>query len=381
MDKSQEPEWLLELRIIVKPEWLELLMNDPPSVAVLIKELPETLEAAKVAELRTKERRVWELIGLFLRSQHRYYDAIAIYLAMYYHFLRLQGSSNQRVHKGMPLLWIGECFYNLGFITLSKRYLMLTLIEDAITNEGKVESNKTGSYFRLAWWFGLTNDEIKKYSEEAFKIGENCPSESLYPEWVLQELDQDWNIEIPNPNEASHYIVNQLYVRRLIDGLGESTGKNLEKLAEYLLSCMPGCKTSRRCCSNSTDYDVVCSLQGTDIDFRSELGRYFVAECKDWKRPVDFSTFAKFCRVLDSLKCKFGIIFSKQGITGEGRNSDAEREQQKVFQDRGMVIIAVKMEDLDYVSEGGNLIALLRKKYEYVRLDLRSVSSKKELGQ
>ncbi len=187
----------------------------------------------------------------------------------------------------------------------------------------------------------------------------------------MQELDQDWIVEVPSPNEASYYIINHLYTQHLINNLGEPTGKTLERLADYLLFCMSGCRTSRRDRTKSTDYDVVCSLQGPDIDFRSELGRYFVVECKDWKDPVNFGTFAKFCRVLDSVKSRFGIIFSKHGITGEEKNSAAEREQLKVFQDRGMVIIVVNEADLDYVANGGNMIALLKRKYEKVRLDLR----------
>ena len=380
MNEQQEPEWLQELRKKAKPEWIELLQN-PAGATALIKELPEALAPEKVAENGTDERKIWENIGLFYRHQNRWYDAIAIYLSMYYHLLRLQESTRKRVHKGMPLLWLAESYYFLGFATLSKRYLMLTLVEDAITWEGNVDPLKTGSYFRLAWRHGLTDNEIKKYSQKIHEIAETSLSESLFPEWVLQEMDQDWVVEIPAPNEALHYKSNELYIKHLIDRLGEPTGKTLEKLTEYLLSCMPGCKTSRRSRSESTDYDVVCSLQGPDIDFRSELGRYFVVECKDWKERVDFSTFAKFCRVLDSVKSKFGIIFSIYGITGQGQNSDAEREQQKVFQDRGMVIIVVNKDDLDYVSNGGNFIALLRNKYEKVRLDLKSsLSTRKKVS-
>src|SRR3990170_8960739 len=104
---------------------------------------------------------------------------------------------------------------------------------------------------------------------------------------------------------------------------------------------MPGCRTLRRAKSRSTEYDIVCSIDGLEVDFRSELGRYFVCECKDWDKPADFSTMAKFCRVLDSVKSRSGILFSKKGISGEGKTKDAEREQLKVFQDRGMVIVVV----------------------------------------
>ena len=140
--------------------------------------------------------------------------------------------------------------------------------------------------------------------------------------------------------------------------------------AEYLLSAMPGCRTYRRKRSHSTDYDIVCSLDGFDLDFRSELGRYFVCECKDWAEPADFSTFAKFARVLDSTKSRFGILFSREGITGGASTSAASREQLKLFQDRGIVVVVVTRADINAVVDGHNFITLLREKYERVRLDL-----------
>jgi hypothetical protein len=102
-----------------------------------------------------------------------------------------------------------------------------------------------------------------------------------------------------------------------------------------------------------------------DVDFRSEFGRYFICECKDWQNPADFTAFAKFCRVLDSIKSHFGILFSKNGISGHDRVKDAEREQLKIFQDRGIVIVVIDKSDLDYVADGENF-----GKYEKVRLDL-----------
>ncbi|HLA06965.1 MAG TPA: hypothetical protein VJ022_05940 [Anaerolineales bacterium] len=106
----------------------------------------------------------------------------------------------------------------------------------------------------------------------------------------------------------------------------------------------------------------------------------FFCECKDWARPADITAFAKFCRILDSTKSRFGIIFSRKGITGAGTSKDAAREQLKVFQDRGMVIIVVDKNDLDYVANGGNFTNLLRKKYKAVRLDLKDKKQNKRPG-
>ena len=36
-----------------------------------------------------------------------------------------------------------------------------------------------------------------------------------------------------------------------------------------------------------------------------------------------------------------------------------------------MVIVVIDQKDLDYISNGGNFINLLRQRYEKIRLDLR----------
>jgi hypothetical protein len=82
---------------------------------------------------------------------------------------------------------------------------------------------------------------------------------------------------------------------------------------------------------------------------------------------------AKFCRLLDSIKAKFGILFSKNGISGAFDAKYAELEQIKVFQDRGMVIVVVDENDLKQIAAGENFITMLRAKYERVRLNLIGV--------
>ncbi|PYQ78613.1 MAG: hypothetical protein DMG02_06430 [Acidobacteria bacterium] len=52
----------------------------------------------------------------------------------------------------------------------------------------------------------------------------------------------------------------------------------------------------------------------------------------------------------------------------------ATREQLKVFQDRGVVIVVIDRDDVAAVAPGANLIQVLREKYEAVRLDLRGSS-------
>ena len=205
----------------------------------------------------------------------------------------------------------------------------------------------------------------------AYELSQSNIEDAFFPEWIVQEFDKDWMVEVPSPDEAGIYVANTHYIKKLISKFGDQRGENLERLAEYVLSCMPGCRTYRRQKTESTDYDCICSMEGFDVDFRSEFGRYFVCECKDWDKPADFTTIAKFCRVLDSVKSRFGILFSASGISGQGKTKYAERELVKVFQDRGMVIVVIDLHDMNQIADGKNLINLLRTKYETVRLDLR----------
>lgn len=338
--------------------------------AVVLEKLPLTFVSRQVSVALSKAQRTWELVDLDFLNKGRLHEAIAVFCKLYEHMLLAQQETLQRVHKGMPLVWISDCYARLSCPALAKRYLMLTLREDAIRGNGAVCAENTGVYFRAVWGHGLSDALLREYASKMFELSKANPGDSLYPEWVLQEIDQAWMTEFPTVTEMSMYAANVLYIRRLMQGLGDGTGKTLERLAAYLMSCMPGCRVKRRERSSSTDYDLVCSIEGPDVDFRSDLGRYFVCECKDWNSPADFSAMAKFCRVLDSIKARFGILFSKAGMTGAGKSKDAEREQLKVFQDRGMVLLVVDEGLINRVANGENFISLLRRQYEMVRLDI-----------
>jgi hypothetical protein len=208
----------------------------------------------------------WHHIGLYYFDQHeRHFEPANIFLALYRHLLDGQKSLGQWFHKAIPLLWIAECYAKAGFHLLRKRYLMLALIEDAIRDSGIVKPGESGVYFRLVWRIGMRDSELRRYALESSQLHSKHPAETLFPEWALQQLDQDWMTEVPSPAEASVYVINGAYVLSLLDALGSTSGKALEELAAYLLACMPGCHTSRRILTPSTDYDVVCSMEGFEV--------------------------------------------------------------------------------------------------------------------
>ncbi|HEY59695.1 MAG TPA: hypothetical protein G4N92_03260 [Anaerolineae bacterium] len=168
------------------------------------------------------------------------------------------------------------------------------------------------------------------------------------------------------------YFINKGYAEFLKSKLRDGSGKALEYLAAYFMSCIPGCRTRFRQKSHSSEYDVICNIDGNYNDFRSEWGRIFVCECKDYeKNSMGFTDTAKFIQVLNSTKSRFGIIFSPTGISGKDKTLDSERELLKIFQNEGIVITVIDNTDIESICRGTSLINLLRSKYEIVRLDLR----------
>src|SRR5262249_11159768 len=59
-----------------------------------------------IADPQNWPHRLWERVGCFFLKLGRYFDAIAVFDALYRHMLRYQNENGKWLHKGMPLCWI-----------------------------------------------------------------------------------------------------------------------------------------------------------------------------------------------------------------------------------------------------------------------------------
>jgi hypothetical protein len=372
---TNDPLGLTVERVV--PADLLPLLEQRDGAAKLLKLLPTRYDYDAVAASTLRQgsdspHHVWESCGFAYKSQKRLHEAIAIFEALYEHLQSYQVATDKRAHKGAPLIWLSDCHAELNHPSIARRYLMLTLCEDAILHKGQTTSLVDGGfYFRAVWQHGLPHKVLDRCVQDICGISENEQEHARFPEWVLQHLDQVWMTTYPAPQETAEYRISPKYVKRLHAGLGDGTGKAMELLGHYLVSSIPGCRAHMRHRTNSTDLDVTGAFEGPVQDFRSDIGRYFVCECKDWREPASVTAFAKFSRILDSTKCRFGILFSREGLSGTDESKNAKREQQKLFQDRGIVVVVVDDADLRRIIDGANFITMLRSKYERVRLDLR----------
>jgi hypothetical protein len=291
--------------------------------------------------------------------------------------LEFEENHKKYTHKGMPLVWISDGFRHLGYPVHAKRYFMYTLCEDAAAYGGAKRVDGSGVYFRAIGYFQLSEQLVEEYTKKAYTAFKRLGRDGWFPERTLAELDHRWMTSYPSELEYGQYWSNRLYIEHLLRRLGRPSdkGRSLERIAHYLLSMIPGCRAYLRKPTGSSDLDVVGSFQGPSLDFRAEFSRYFVCECKDWNTKADFTTIAKLARTLDSVKSRFGIILSKDGISGAGRGRFAEREQLKVFAANGIAIVVITLEHLKRVANGECFLEILRGEYEMVRLDVGSGST------
>lgn len=120
------------------PEELRSFLTRRDGAAILCESLPTGIIPGRIADEKVQE--VWHLCGLYYLNLNRLHEALAVFMVFYEQMLRYQEDSGARTHKGTPLVRISECHQRLGHTALSKRYLMLTLCEDAIRDRGRINA-------------------------------------------------------------------------------------------------------------------------------------------------------------------------------------------------------------------------------------------------
>jgi restriction endonuclease len=99
--------------------------------------------------------------------------------------------------------------------------------------------------------------------------------------------------------------------------------KSLEQLAKELFESVPflTCKHSNLRTASS-EIDLVIQYRGSNLlTIFDEFGRHFLVECKNWKSSVGAAQVRDFLGKIQKSRIKLGIIFAKNGISGEASRS------------------------------------------------------------
>jgi len=370
-------EGQVDKRFEYTPPELKTILGEREALSKAINWMESNINSSAFEDSSCDGVMIWENVGLYFRNKNRFFDTILVFQKLYEHMCKAELKNGNWIHKGMPLVWIRDCHKVLGHRWLNIRYLILTLIEDAIRERGNITPGKGGIYHRFCWEEGYSDKYFRELSKNSYSIYNSSKELGIFPEYIFLQLKIDYLKCSATIHEADNYEVNKIFAEYLLKKIEkegvDKTGKLLETFASYILGCIPGFQVEERKKTKEYHFDGFLRVKGDYLDFRSDLGFYILVECKDWNKPIGVEEIGYFAHKLSTHDCNAGIIFSKLGTTGEFSKKDylyGVRTISKSYHHLGRVIMILKFDDFKKAAKGENLIGILREKYENVRFDL-----------
>jgi hypothetical protein len=311
----------------------------------------------------------WDTVGHALAVRGRLHEALTIHRELYHTMCEAQ-KGHGWIHKGLPLVRLRDWHRSLHHPFHEERYLLLTLIEDAIREHGSITPEKGGIYHRFRWEDGRPDSEFQDLSCTAWREFNENEDLNSFPEEILGRMNPDCIKKAATCDEEDLYEINISYASELFSRASHRDWKALEKLAAYELSCVPGFVVEQQKRTKASVFDVLIRLKSSYLDFRRDLGTYLIGECKNWKTSVNSEVIAYLAQNLIFHECRAGILFSWKGITGADKLKYAALSVLRAYHHAGKIILVLDKSDFQRASQGEPLQEIMRKRYEEVRFDL-----------
>jgi Holliday junction resolvase-like predicted endonuclease len=147
--------------------------------------------------------------------------------------------------------------------------------------------------------------------------------------------------------------------------------ESLESLARVLLDSIDCLTCYENVRTASSEIDIIAEYRGSSgLTIFDETGRYILAECKNWTKSVGADRVRDFRGKIEISHVKLGLVFAKNGISGEHRGAEARREIDLAFQNSEIAIIVTDGEDLKRIVNGDSLYRILDRKLFNLRFGI-----------
>lgn len=197
----------------------------------------------------------WQVVQSVYAAGGLFRQSIATMQQMYELMGEWQISQGKRMHKGMPLVWMGDQYSSLGMPWHAFRFTILAFVEDTV--EDQCWKQERGAWHRLVYNFGLSEAEIREISNDALEFSKASPELAMWPEIVVSAKQLRWPVRYPSAEEAAEYVSPVKCVQFLLKflgndaGLGVASGDTLSYLAASLCSALPGVKKYKKQIKNN----------------------------------------------------------------------------------------------------------------------------------
>lgn len=282
-----------------------------------------------------------------------------------------QQEGKERVYRAVIAFKLTGLYLHWGDKGAALRWALHTQADDILGQHG---ARGGAGKHQLRTIFGMSKSAL----EELNHIAEECRKE------VEQKWGNDWSQPVGFPEEVirrfalgevmgAHLLaeaasmrefpLSPAYFQVLLDRVHSPTvnaqekGDALEDLAFYLFLLLPGCVPRRNLLDEDLAFesDIVVRNLNQVANLTAELlGRHFLVECKNWEKSVGVRDVGYFLYRMRLTHARFGIIFSKGGISGGSDEKAACALIRRAFHEDGSVCVVVDNEDLINLAQGKN---------------------------
>jgi hypothetical protein len=364
-------------------ELIQELQKNPISVASTIERLRQNTDEGLLIDPTNEQLcfETWLNVFGFLLQSKLPNQAAEVVMAWYDRLNELQAKHGHKYHKGGAAHNAGVCFFSLGESTKGVWFFTCAYVEDVYNSPNNlIPETLAGQHLRVHFNFAQSDFEtIAAAARELKALGNSLWH---FPEATLVQLARNRKLRIPLQRGASNVPVNRPFLRLLIsmlpDGDDNLKKKSLEFLASYLAATLPGVRISPNVKAHPQgatfehEIDLVVIQYGSTPTYLLEaLGRHFLIECKNWDKPVGVRDLNHFVAKMRFSRCKCGIIFSREGLSGDAVPQGlgfARITQLRWYQQDDCVVIVITKDDLDELAaHGGGFSETLLSAYESVR--------------
>ncbi|WP_409025367.1 restriction endonuclease [Halalkalicoccus salilacus] len=82
---------------------------------------------------------------------------------------------------------------------------------------------------------------------------------------------------------------------------------------------------------------------GRILHRRDEYGWYILVECKNWSTAIGASEIRDFIGKMDSSKTRLGVVFARNGISGESKGAQKKIEDEHQTNNTMVIVSMVKI--------------------------------------
>lgn len=275
-----------------------------------------------------------------------------------------QYESKSRLYRAETAFLLSNLYEAMRDHAMALRWAMLMQADDILGEhpEGGGAGRQT-----LTTKYGLSVvafDELNRIANECLdevKMKNDWSKPPAFAEEVVCRFAQNKaGYALADTTSSREFPVSPAYLQSLMDW-GQTAqnsnekGEALEALALYLLLLLPGCIPHKNVLSEQKIFEtdvLIHNLSPTPTVVTEMLGRQFLIECKNRKEKTAVSDIGYFLYRMKLTHTKFGIIFSRQGVTGEEKREAGYELIRRAFQEDDLVCVVMSDSDLNDLAKG-----------------------------